>query len=381
MATSANPAPPPTQRGWQLSSTVRDCEATGREEGEAYARAESRAAILAGILRKQARQHFGCADPAGQEKLTALATGFAGDQLEDLGERLLTAESWSSWLANVEVPVAPPYPDYAKNVDINLDPDQPSIDTLMKVGMMGGGEGVVLLRLQKWHQPDLDKVLFDESLRLERLHKHRPIIAVILMWPASDDPRITGSYTGLDPSGKQTTVTYSLRRAWELLPEDALRSPGTMMLAPLCKGAKERMPEIITKIAQGLKGHKTDSRTIEAVWVTVYWAMGIVCTLEEAHAALGEHLAFIHSTPDYRTAKGHCFLDGYDAGTKAGTVAGARGLILRQGAARWGKDARAEAALAAIEDANRLEALALQVLTAAGWSALLGLPQANEPST
>lgn len=371
------PEPHPSHQGWRLSSTVRAGEAAGDAAGRAFGHAESRAATLAALLRRQARQRFGGADAAGQDLLDELGRAHAGDLLEDLSERLLDADGWAGWLAGCQVPPAPAYPEYAKNLEINLEPDQPSIDSLMKVGWKAGGEGIILIRMQKWYQPDLDKILFHESERLDRLHGHRPVIAVVLMWPMADGPGITGSYRGRDRRGRPRTVTYTIRRAWELPPEDALKSPGTMMLAPLGKNAREKMPEIIRRIDEGLKSPAVDQRTREAVWITTYWAMGIVCTEEEAHAALGDRLAIVQSTPDYLSAKGRAFQAGYEQGGKAGPVAAARALIVRQGRRRFGARPEAEEALAGIDDLGRLEAMAGQVLSAADWPALLASGEAR----
>jgi hypothetical protein len=370
--TPSPPAPPPEPKGWQLSATVRATESSGRTEGEAFGLGESRSLTMSRILRRQAKQRFGHIDGASDAVLDALAHGFAREQLEELGERLLDATSCESWLAGVTAPPPVGYPDFAKDLEINLEPDQPSIDSLMKVGMVGGGQGVILFRMQKWYQPDLDKILFDESLRIERQHGYRPMIAVVLMWPAADGPGINGTYTGKDRHGKSVTITYNLRRAWEMAPDDALRSPGTMMFAPLCQGAKDRMPEIIRKIESGLKTGKPEARTVEAVWVTVYWSMGIVCSLEESNAALGaERLAFIYKTKDYCNAKGHCFQDSYDKASKVGALEGARTLILRQGKRRFGADEKAEATLAAITDMDQLQAIAGRMWSATDWVTLL----------
>ena len=64
-----------------------------------------------------------------------------------------------------------------------------------------------------------------------------------------------------------------------------------------------------------MEAHKVDPRTHDAVWMTVYWGMGMVCTLEEAHATahalqadIGRRLrnadVLIHLEPEDRVRPG-----------------------------------------------------------------------------
>src|SRR5439155_21316371 len=101
--------------------------------------------------------------------------------------------------------------------------------------------------------------------------------------------------------------TYTLRRAWELTAEEVTQSPGTMLLAPLTRGSRERMPEIIRLVKQGLDRCRAEGKSREMVWATVYWAMGLVCDLDEAHRALGDMLPVIHQSRNYLSAKGQAF--------------------------------------------------------------------------
>lgn len=366
MATS-----PPAPRGWQLSTTVQACQNAGRIPGREYGLAESRAATLARLLRRQARQRFQQEDPAANALLDSLVQGFAGDLLEDLGERLLTAGNSSTWLAGVVAPPpAPGFPDYARDLEFDIEPEPSSIDSLMRGEIKGGKEMIFLIRMQKWYEPDFDRLQFQEALRLEGLHGIRPQVLVVLLWPSADGPGITGRYLGTDHSGKKTTFTYTVRRTWEMLPEEALVAPSTMMFATLARGAKKRMPEILDRIDKGISDHP-DKRLREAVWVTTYWAMGMVCTLEEAHAALGDRLAIIQAIKDYRTAQGNCFLSGHEEGMKDGPLLAARALLLRQGRIRFGSDSDQEAKLTAIDQMPVLEGMVRQILTAPDWATLL----------
>jgi hypothetical protein len=369
--------------GWMQSSTCRAVEEAGRTAGREYGLAEATSRALVRLLSRQAKQKFGSADPAGRATLDALAQAFACKQLEELAGRLVATSSWAEWLAGVAVP--PPaagLPDYTKNPEIDFEPSGPSIDTHMKAGLKGGGQAIIHLRIQKWYQPDLDRHLFEESRKLERKFGTMPMVFVFLMWPPAEGPGMTGRFEERDAKGKVKRVfEYTIRRTWEIEPEEVTHSPGTMILAPLTKGSKQRMPEIVQMIKKGLDQGKVDAKTREMVWDAVYWSMGLICDLDEAHRALGDVLPFIHQSRNYLSAKGQAFMNAYSEAQGEGPPAAARTLVLRQATRRFGELPGAADTLAAITAPEDLEALAQRVLTAADWPSLFaGLAQGTTPA-
>lgn len=358
---------------WSRSSTCQAVEAEGRELGRAYGLAESTSRTLATLLSRQAREKFGGADPAGRATLDGLAQAHAAATLAELGERLVGARGWDDWLAGVAVPPpAPGFPDYTRNLEINLDPTEPSIDTYMQMGLRDGGTAILHLRLQKTYQPDLDRHLFENSLKVERKHGMVPMVCVILMWPPAEGPGMTGRYEQRDPAGKViSTFTYRIDRAWQLSAEEFMQGPSTMMLAPLTRGARERMPEIVRMMSDRLKETQASPETVEKLWTTAYWHMGLVCDVDEVHRALGDLLPSIQRMPGYLAARGHAFLEAYSAAQHEGRLMAARDLVLRQAAARFGHDDNAMAAIASIDEPSQFEALADRILTADDWTTLV----------
>ncbi len=359
--------------GWMQSSTCRAVDEAGRDAGREYGLAESISRTLARLLSRQARQKFGRADATGRATLDGLARAFATDQLGELGDRLVASSSWNEWLVGV---VAPPPagdpPAYTRNLDIDLEPSGPSIDTYMNVGLPADETAIVHIRIQKWYQPDLDRHLFEASRKIERKLGKMPIVAVFLMWPPAEGPGMTGRFEEHDATGKVTGIfTYTIRRAWEMTAEEVTQSPGTMLLAPLTKRARERMPEVVRKIKEGLERNRADAKTREMVWIAVYWAMGLTCDLEAAHRALGDVLPLIHSAKHYLNAKGHAFLEAYSSAQEEGRRQAGRDMVLRQALRRFGPYAGADAAIASIAEPDNLDALAQRVLTAADWPSLL----------
>ena len=372
MDTSANSARE-VNDGWAQSSTCRAVEEVGRAAGLEYGLAESISRALARLLGRQARQKFGRPDTTGRATLDGLARAFATDQLGELGDRLLDCSSWNEWLEGVVVPPpAPGLPAYTRDLDINLEQSGPSIDAYFQVGLPAGGTSIVHIRLQKAYQPDLDQHLFQNSRKIERKHGKMPMVAVFLMWPPAEGPGMTGRFEERDATGKVTRIfTYTIHRAWEMTAEEVTQGPGTMMLAPLTKGARERMPEIVRMIEDGLARHHADTETREKAWAAAYWSMGLTCDLDEAHRALGDVLPRIQSSKDYLAAKGHAFLEAYSSAQQEGRRQAGRDLVLRQATRRFGPDADAAAAIASIAEPDEFDALTERVLTAPYWASLL----------
>ena len=100
--------------------------------------------------------------------------------------------------------------------------------------------------------------------------------------------------------------------------------------------------------------------------------MGLICDVEEVHAALGDMLPAIQQSKYYQSAKGHVFLAEYSAAQAEGPMQAARALVLRQASRRFGTlPEGAAAALNGITAMERLEPLAERVLTARDWPSLL----------
>jgi hypothetical protein len=116
---------------------------------------------------------------------------------------------------------------------------------------------------------------------------------------------------------------------------------------------------------------KADKRTRE-VWDAVYWSMGLICDLDEAHRALGDMLPVIHQFHSYLAAKGQAFLEAYSPALEEGRLTAARTLILRQATRRFDELPGAAEMLAGITTREELESLAQCVLTTDSWSSLVG---------
>jgi hypothetical protein len=199
-----------------------------------------------------------------------------------------------------------------------------------------------------------------------------PTVVVFFFWPPAEGPGMTGKFEGRDARGNvKRTFTYTIKRAWEFTAEELVHNPATMTLAPLSKGAKERMPAIVQMVKKGLNECKPDAKTRAMVWGAFYWAMGLVCDVEDADRALGDMLPVVQRCGNYLSAKGQAFMGAYSVAQTEGPLSAARALILRQATHRFDEWPGAGEKIAAITSLTDLEALAQRVLTAADWPTLL----------
>jgi hypothetical protein len=359
-------------RGWELSSTCAAIDVAGAAFGRQIALAESGAIALAQVISMQARKKFGTDDPAGEAKLDAFAKASAVDGLKQLGESLLDASDWTEWLTGIEPhPALDPFPEFARDEEFDPEPEHPCFEMTAESESSTGDKTILRFRFQKWYQPDLGALLFKDACRLEARFNAPVTMVVFLLWPSADGPGITGGYQGTDRTGRKVDFQYKLWRAWELPPEQGLAGLGTMLLVPLSKGAKDRMRELIQLTRERLEELQPSASTLDKVWGSFYFGMGMSCSLEESHSLLGDLLPMIQSLPSYKRAYANAFNEGYAAAIADGPLLAIRDLLIRQAGRRFGDDPACRAALESITSLEVLKTIARRVLTAAGWSDLL----------
>jgi hypothetical protein len=130
------------------------------------------------------------------------------------------------------------------------------------------------------------------------------------------------------------------------------------------------MPELIRLTRECLARNHADAHTVEAAWTVFYWAMGMVCTLQEAHALLGDLVPVIQATKDYKKVYGSAFRQGYSQALAEGPVLAIRALVAEQATQRFGEDEAQRSALNDVSALETLRAIAGRVPTATSWSGL-----------
>jgi hypothetical protein len=149
-------------------------------------------------------------------------------------------------------------------------------------------------------------------------------------------------------------------RLWEEDPEDYLNAGiAVVPLAPLTDVSEADLPGLVRRMQQRIDAEP--KARADMLWEAAYFLMGFRYPRELVKQLL-------------RGVKDMTGSSTYDGLLEDGRILGERRLLLRQGTKKFGEpDAAALAALEAIQDADRLEALGLRIIDADvhGWEDLL----------
>ena len=91
---------------------------------------------------------------------------------------------------------------------------------------------------------------------------------LVLLRPAADGPELTGVYEREVPGrGRGLWFCYDVVRVWEL-PPDSLLAAGLPLvpLAPVSAVEPERLPEVLTAVAQRLRDEAAPSWSSPCGW-------------------------------------------------------------------------------------------------------------------
>jgi predicted transposase YdaD len=205
---------------------------------------------------------------------------------------------------------------------------------------------------------------------LEAKHELMVRSVAVLLRPEADSPVLTGEYTRQfdDEPEPHVVFRYRVVRVWELDPE-ALLAGGisTLPLAPISNVRPADLPSVLERMKKRLTREK---RRVRELWAATYILMGLRYSPDLADTLLRGVLTMKESST-YQAI----LAEGRAEGRAEGAIAGEKKLLRLQGTERFGApDARVLAALDAIHDPEKLEALGVRLLTAADWYDLLGLP-------
>jgi predicted transposase YdaD len=141
---------------------------------------------------------------------------------------------------------------------------------------------------------------------------------------------------------------------------------GTLPLAPISAVTAAELPGIITQIEKRLR--RPDARPkASQLWAATYVLPGLRHSPVVAQALL-QGVRSMKESSTYQAI----VQEGRQEGLVAGAVQEARKLLLRLGSKQLGRpSARTQAALAKIDDLDRLEALIERLETVESWQGLL----------
>jgi predicted transposase YdaD len=301
-------------------------------------------------------------------------------------KRLVAADP-PAWLALAGQPTAGP----VRSVNAGLDTIRAQADAVLRVG-----------RRSPWYLHVELQTSRDRRLP-ERVHRYnvllfererRPIVSlVVLLRPRADGPELTGRIERHGPTGQQyERFDYQLIRAWTLPTEMLLAGPlGTLPLAPLpelfAPGRTEavrrsRVREVVEHVDRRLRAGVRRGQADE-LRVATHYLLGLRYSQTIAEQ-LTRGVWGMWDSKTYRYAVETGIADGIRQGIAQGIAQGealgeargraeeARRFLTRFAERTLGPPpATAQAALAAIDDVDRLERLADRLPDARSWDELL----------
>ena len=214
---------------------------------------------------------------------------------------------------------------------------------------------------------------------------------LFLLRPAADGPELTGEYVQEVPGrGLNLWFRYEVVRIWQV-PVERLLTAGLPLLplAPVSDVPRERLPEVLTAVAQRLRDEAAPGLR-ETLWTATEILLGLnhpkerVKELTEEITTMVLGIRGIEESSVYQDifAKGRAEGEAAAAprarpsGRAEGEVEEARKTLLRLGRKRLGPlDESLQGRIAAIGDLDRLEHLIDRLLDVASWDELLASPE------
>ena len=250
-----------------------------------------------------------------------------------------------------------------------------SADKVLKVD----GPIPYLLNLEphSYHDLDLPRKLWYRQVALDYKHKLPVLTVLILLHKAADSPGLTGTYERHLPDGSLANrYNYRVVRLWQEDPDPYLTGGVNLVpLAPLTKVTEADVPGLVQRMAGRLDPEPKPRA--DKLWLVAYVLMGWRYDVKQATQWL-KGVWNMQDSPTYqailREGRQEGLQKGRQEGLEEGRIAGERRFLLRVGTKRFGEpDVATAAAIEAIQDVDRLEALGLRIIDADvhNWDDLL----------
>jgi len=212
------------------------------------------------------------------------------------------------------------------------------------------------------------ETLWFRQAALFRRHRRAVLTVLVLLRREANSPSLTGAFEIRMPDGWETNrYNYRVVRLWGEDPESYLTAGVNLVpLAPLTDVNEDDMPGLVQRMNERISAEPRP-RALK-LWTAAYLLMG----LRYSEDVISHLLAGAHNMQESTT---------YQAilreGSQEGRISEAQRLVLHLGTKRFGApDASTAAALEAIRDVERLEALGERILDrdVRDWNSLLGAP-------
>ncbi len=194
------------------------------------------------------------------------------------------------------------------------------------------------------------RTLWYRQVALDYRHNLPLLTILVLLRKEANSPNLTGSYERFIPDGRLTNrYNYHVVRLWQQDVQAYLTTGvGLVPLAPLTKLTEPELPGLVRLMANRI--NREPHPRAAKLWTATFLLMGLRYS-DELTIQLLEGVQTMHESTTYQRI------------VNDGRLAEARRMLLRQGTKRFrDPDAATVAALEAIRDIDRLEALGERII-------------------
>ncbi len=264
----------------------------------------------------------------------------------------------AGWVTFLGCPVEP---DQVRLVDADVSTITSEADKVIRVD--GPEPWLLHVEIQASRDETLDRRLFRYNALLRHRHDLPVASVAVLLRATANADSMTGVLTSGAPVGPGWDFRYEVVRVWERPAVEFLEGPmGLVPLAPLGELGEAGLPGIVQAMTSRI-GSERDHPLAAKLWTASYLLMG----LRYHHTVIDQVLAGVMQMEESSTYQAIL-----QRGAQRGQVSEAQRMLLLVGQQKFGPPTQnASAAVAAITDTARLEALAARIFSASSWDDLL----------
>jgi predicted transposase YdaD len=260
-------------------------------------------------------------------------------------------------------------PDAVRLVEADVSTVTAEADKVIRVD--GPAPWLLHLELQASRDAELSRRLLRYNALLQHRHELPVASVAVLLRTEANDTGLTGAVAVDAPVGPRWDFRYGVVRVWERPADEFLTGPlGLVPFAPL---ANVRPPEL-SGVIDRMRG-RIDTQPDRPLAAKLWTASSLLMGLRYEQPLIDNLLAGVRQMEEsvvYQAILNRGVQQGLQQGSQQGAVNEARKLLLLSGQTKFGPPGAAiGAAVNAITDLGRLEALVPRVHAVSSWDELL----------
>jgi predicted transposase YdaD len=250
-------------------------------------------------------------------------------------------------------------------IDSELSTITAAADKVVRV--LGAEPWVLDIEFQSWRDPNAPRQLLKYNALLHEKHKCPVASVLVVLAEEMCLPSYTGALAFQPPFGPGWEFRYTVVRVWEASADELLRGPLALApLAPVSKVELSAVPDVLLRLNERA-AQSADPTTTSRLFA----AAGILLRLRYGMSTAKDLLDRIPGLRELDLFQAYA-TEGRAEGRAEGRREEAAEFLMRQGRKKFGPPTEAhEAALAAVTELSRLEALSEKLLDVNTWDELL----------